>query len=162
MVTKKIFKNWGDKLIEYYKNTSPFDEKRLMIDTIRLCEMPRLYRVLCSCSYLGENKHFAGGVLTKDILKATGWKLPDKATAQQIAQDKIISKKLEERCRDYVSQEKLRELCKKQGLVLPVEWRMFYMIYVPATIFTSEELLFMRNNPCWMLPIGAEGSEKQA
>lgn len=152
-VTRKIYNEWGRKLIGYYQNTDPFDEKGLIVDTLRLSAPKRLYRVLCSCAYLGENKNFAGGILTKDILKVTDWKMPSKATDQQIAQDKIMSQKLEKKCRKYISQEMINKLIKEHGCILPVEWRMFYILYVPISIFTPDELLFIENNPCWLLPL---------
>lgn len=152
-VTKKMYSEWDRKLVNYYKNTDPFDEKGLITDTLRLSDPKRLYRVLYSCAYLGMNKHFAGGILTKDILRVTGWKMPSKATEQQIAQDKIMSQKLEQKCRKYISQEIFDELSQKHRCFLPVEWRAFYILYVPADIFTPDELVFMKNNPCWLLPL---------
>lgn len=152
-VSKEIINKWGNKLIAYYKNTDPFDKNSLIIDTLRLSEPKRLYRVLCSCAYLGMDKYFAGGVLTKDILEETGWKLPNKATSSQIIQDKKQSKQIEQKRRKYISQDMINELCQKTGSILPVEWRMFYVLYVPDTIFTPDELLFMKNNPCWLLSL---------
>lgn len=152
-MTREAYDKLAKKMIAYYRNTDPFDKKGLITDTLRLSDPKRLYRVLCYCSYLGMNNHFAGGFLTKDILRITGWKMPEKATDQQITQDEIMSQKIEQKCQKYISQELREELIKKQGLILPVEWRMFYVQYVPADIFTSEELIFMKQNPCWLLPL---------
>lgn len=152
-VTKKIYNEFGHKLVKYYQNTEPFDRKGLIVDTLRLSDPKRLYRVLCSCAYLVLNKNFAGGILTRDILRVTGWKMPAKATDQQIAQDEIMSNKLEQKCRKYISDDMIYKLIKEHDLVLPVEWRAFYILYVPADIFTPDELVFMKNNPCWLLPL---------
>lgn len=152
-VPKKILLEWGRKIVNYYQNTETFDEERLNIDIIRLSDPISLYHVLCSCAYLGKDKHFAGGILTKDILRVTGWKMPSKATKQQITQDKVMSQKLEQKCRKYVSQDMLNKLIKEHHLILPVEWRGFYILYVPADIFTPDELVFIKNNPCWLLPL---------
>lgn len=152
-VSKKIIIEWGEQLVKYYKSNVPFDQEKLMIDTLRLSEPLRLYRVLCSSAYLGTPKEFAGGVLTKDILKVTGWKMPNKATDAQINQDNRKSINIEKKCREYISQKKINEIIENNGCVLPVEWRMFYVCFVPGTIFAPEERNFMTNNPCWLLPL---------
>lgn len=152
-VSREVLKRWSERLIRYYKNTDPFDIETLMVDTLRLSSPIRLYRVLCACAYLGENNTFAGGTLTKDILRVTGWEMPDKATTAQLKKDKVMSEKLERKCRKYISNKTLAKLIKNEGLELPVEWRTFYVMYVPRTAFTTEELSFMEKNPCWMLPL---------
>lgn len=151
-VTKEFLLLCGKKLIAYYQHLDPFDSKRLITDVIRLSEPIRLYRVLCMSAYLGKEE-FADGILTKDILKVTGWKLPDKATDSQIKQDKIISKKLEMKCMQYIGKDTLNKIVKNNKCVLPVEWRMFYIVFVPGGIFTQEERLFMKNNPCWLIDL---------
>ncbi len=108
-VSKKIYNEWGHKLVGYYQNTDPFDRKGLIVDTLRLSDPKRLYRVLPSCAYLGKDKHFAGRILTRDILRVTGWKLPNKATDEQITQDKIMSDKLEQKCRNEYRAMKLTQ-----------------------------------------------------
>lgn len=151
MITKNKFEKWTKKMIAYYKNIEPFDKEMLMIDTLRLSSPIRLFRVLYSCSYIGMNDHFAGGVITNDILKTTGWKLPKAADMDQIRNDKIMSKKLEAKCRKYICSEELKKICNDYGFLLPVEWRIFYIMHVPSSVFTNEELHFMKNNPCWLL-----------
>lgn len=161
-VSEKIITKWGEQLVEYYKGNVSFDQKKLTIDMLRLSEPLRLYRVLCSSAYLGTPKEFAGGVLTKDILKVTGWKMPNKATDAQINQDNKKSIDIEKKCRKYISQEKTNEIIKNNGCVLPVEWRMFYVCFVPGTIFTPEERNFIANNPCWLLPLADNPRQYQS
>lgn len=153
-VSREVLMELGKKMINYYQHTEPFERERLTIDVLRLSDPMRLYRVLCSCAYLGKNELFAGGTITKDILRVTGWKLPHPATALQIKQDGLMSEKLERKCRKYISKQLVSKIIKEQGLTLPVEWRIHYILYVPGNIFTSEELDFMKNNPCWLLPLG--------
>lgn len=152
-VPKETYMRWADGLVKHYQYSEPFEEERLIVDTLRLSSPIRLYRVLCACAYLGKNNLFCDGILTRDILRVTGWEMPDKATASQIRQDEIISQKLERKCRKYISNKTLAKLIKNEGLELPVEWRTFYVMYVPRTAFTTEELSFMEKNPCWMLPL---------
>lgn len=153
-IPKEIWNKWSEDLVKYYEHTDPFDKDGLLTDTMRIADFPlRIFRVLYSCAYLGENDFFAGGTLTKDILKVTGWRMPDKATVEQIERDETMSKRLEQKCGKYINKKQFTKLIKEQRLVLPVEWRMFYILYVPSTIFTTEELIFMKNNPCWLLPL---------
>lgn len=152
-VSSEAYKRWSMQLVGYYRNTDPFDSRSLMIDMMRLLQPLRLYRVLYSCAYLGENDIFAGGTLTSDILKNTGWRMPGRATAAQIEKDKVMSEKLEKKCRRYISRKKVMQLIEECGLGLPVEWRMFYVMYVLKAAFTTEELSFIKENPCWMLSL---------
>ena len=152
-VPKKTYMRWAAMLVKHYQYSEPFEEERLITDTLRLSSPLRLYRVLCSCAYLGKNNPFVDEILTKDILKVTVWKMPNKATTSQIEQDEIISKRLERKCIKYISYETLEKLVKKEHLKLPVEWRMFYVMYVPRTAFSEKEIQFMKKNPCWLLEL---------
>lgn len=161
-MTKEILDKWLNTLFEYYERIDGLHSKEMVTNMFRLTQPLRLYRVLCSCTYLGKNELFAGGTITKDILRVTGWKMPSRATASQIKQDEEMSIKLEQKCRKYISNKLVAKLIKNQGLMLPVEWRMFYILYVPGNIFTSGELDFMKNNPCWLLPLaGNQPSVKE-
>ncbi|WP_251386651.1 hypothetical protein [Mediterraneibacter agrestimuris] len=160
-ISREIWNRWLETMCEYYEHTDPFDKEGLMTDTMRMMSFPlRVFRVLCSCAYLGREDLFIGGILTEDILKITGWEMPCKANDEQIKKDEIMSKKIEQKCGKYIDKKLISKLIKEQNLALPVEWRTFYIMYVPKAAFTTGELSFMENNPCWLLSL-VDNPDKQ-
>lgn len=152
-VTRETYMKWCAKMVKYYEEQIPFnkfDSRGLKRDMWRMMEMAFIYRILCSSAYLGVDI-IAGGVVTRDILKDTGWKMPSKATASQILEDNEKSDKIEAKCRPYINWNELRKVIRAYDLQYPVEWRAYYCLFVPKTIFTPEEIFFMENNPQWLL-----------